>query len=91
MPTISDFTFLEVTNAQYIDNYKLSVLFNEGTKKSIDFYEILFVKDYPAFRPLKNIEIFKNFTVTDTLEWDNGKIDIAPEAIFELGKTEYPN
>jgi hypothetical protein len=83
--------FLEVITAQHIENYKLSVLFNEGTNKTIDFYEILFVKDYPAFRRLKDIEIFKNFKVTDTLEWDNGQIDIAPEAIFELGETEYPN
>ena len=26
------------------------------------------------------------FTVTDTIEWENGRIDIAPEYIYEHGK-----
>lgn len=83
--------FTEVTRAEYLSEYKISVLFNDGVKKTIDFRSILFENDYPAFRPLKNIEIFRNFKVTDTLEWDNGNIDIAPEAIYELGEIEYAN
>ncbi|MEI6754422.1 MAG: DUF2442 domain-containing protein [Paludibacter sp.] len=80
--------FTEVTHADYIGDYKVSVLFNDGVKKSIDFYNLLFVRDYPVFRPLKNIDVFKNFKVTDTLEWENGTIDIAPETIYELGVFE---
>ena len=80
--------FTEVTNADYISDYKVSVLFNDGVKKIIDFYEILFLNDYPAFRPLKDIEVFKKFTITDTLEWDKGNIDIAPEAMYEMGEIE---
>jgi len=80
--------FTEVTHADYIGDYKVSVLFNDGVKKSIDFYSLLFVRDYPVFRPLKNIDVFKNFKVTDTLEWENGTIDIAPETIYELGVLE---
>ncbi len=83
--------FTEVTHADYIGDYKVSVLFNDGVKKTVDFYSILFENDYPAFRPLKNLDVFKNFKVTDTLEWDNGNIDIAPETIYDLGKTEYSN
>ena len=83
--------FTEVTRAEYLSEYKISVLFNDGVKKTIDFRSILFENDYPAFRPLKNIEIFRNFIVTDTLEWDDGNIDIAPEAIYELGEIEYAN
>ena len=30
-----------------------------------------------------------NFKVTDTLEWENGSIDIAPETIYELGVYGY--
>jgi hypothetical protein len=80
--------FTEVTNAIYIGDYKVSVMFNDGVKKTVDFYTILFDNDYPAFRPLKNIEVFKEFKVTDTLEWDNGNIDIAPETIYDLGVIE---
>ena len=83
--------FTEVTYANYISDYKVSVLFNDGVTKTIDFYSLLFENDYPAFRPLKNIEVFRNFKVTDTLEWEDGNIDIAPETIYELGEIEYPN
>ena len=83
--------FTEVTRADYIGDYKVSVLFNDGVKKTMDFYNILFVNDYPAFRPLKNLEVFMNFKVTDTLEWENGSIDIAPETIYELGSTDPSN
>lgn len=81
--------FTEVTKADYIGDYKVRVLFNDGVKKTVDFYNILFNNDYPAFKPLKNIEVFKNFKVTDTIEWDNGNIDIAPETIYDLGETEH--
>ena len=78
--------FTEVISAEYIGDYKVSVLFNDGVRKIIDFHEILFSHDYPAFRPLKNLEVFRKFIVTDTLEWDNGNIDIAPETMYEMGE-----
>ncbi|MDD4967901.1 MAG: DUF2442 domain-containing protein [Paludibacter sp.] len=83
--------FTEVTKAEYIGNYKVSVLFNDGVTKIIDFYSILFLHDYPAFITLKDIEVFKKFKVTDTLEWDNGNIDIAPETLYEMGETVNAN
>ena len=79
--------FTEIVSAEYLGGYKLSVLFNDGVKKEVDFYGILFENDYPVFRQLKDIEKFIQFNVTDTLEWDNGNIDIAPETVYEFGKT----
>jgi hypothetical protein len=83
--------FTEVIKAEYIGDYKVSVLFNDGVRKIIDFNSILFFHDYPAFLPLKNLEIFKKFKVTDTLEWDNGNIDIAPETLYEMGEVVNAN
>ena len=43
----------------------------------------------PATQPLPPLgeeSRFKAFTVTDTIEWENGRIDIAPEYIYEHGK-----
>ena len=45
-------------------------------------------RQYPVFRPLQDLRLFQDFVVTDTLEWDNGKIDIAPEYIYEHGMPE---
>ena len=45
----------------------------------------------PFFDPLKDVELLKNFRLTDTLEWMDGKIDIAPEYLYEHGVIAYPN
>ena len=49
-----------------------------------DFTDV--IARYPAFAPLVETSRFKAFTITDTLEWENGCIDIAPEYIYEHGK-----
>ena len=74
--------FTEVVQANYVD--RIAVLFNDGVKKIVDFTNLL-KRNMPVFKPLENIDLFKKFTVTDTLEWDNGNIDIAPEYLYENG------
>lgn len=76
--------FTEVVQANYVDGYRIAVLFNDGGKKIVDFTNLL-KRNMPVFKPLENIDLFKKFTVTDTLEWDNGNIDIAPEYLYENG------
>lgn len=73
----------EVLSATYLDGYRILVRFNDGIRKVVDFSNI--VKCYPVFKPLGDLTLFKQFKVTDTLEWDNGKIDIAPEYLYENG------
>ena len=76
--------FTEVVQANYVDGYRIAVLFNDGVKKIVDFTNLL-KRNMPVFKPLENIDLFKKFTVTDSLEWDNGNIDIAPEYLYENG------
>ena len=76
--------FLEITHAEYLSGYTMKVTFNNGECRTFDFTDI--IKRYPAFAPLSNTNCFKVFTVTDTIEWDNGRIDIAPEYIYEHGE-----
>ena len=73
----------EVLDATYLDGYRILVKFNDGIKKVVDLANV--IKQYPVFKPLKDMTLFKQFTVTDTLEWDNGKIDIAPEYLYDNG------
>lgn len=80
--------FIEITHAEYIGGYKMRVHFNNGDCKVVDFYDILFTKNYPVFKPLREINHFREFTVTDTIEWENGTIDIAPETVYEMGVNE---
>ncbi|MBQ9641398.1 MAG: DUF2442 domain-containing protein [Bacteroidaceae bacterium] len=73
----------EVLSANYIDHYRLNVLFTDGIRRIMDFLPL--IRKYPVYAPLKDVNVFKNFVVTDTLEWNDGAIDIAPEYIYEHG------
>lgn len=73
--------FLHVTEARYLDAFRIEVAFNDGKKGVADLSEAL--KD-PVFEPLKNPEQFMQFQVDPDLEtivWANGA-DLAPEYIY---------
>ena len=94
MPEISNFTdmnenymdnntdeLLWVTKAEYADGHKLLLSFNNQVTKCVDLKDCLHGE---IFEPLRDVEKFKNFTLSDwTIEWDNGA-DFAPEFLFGL-------
>jgi len=70
-----------IQDAKYVEGYKLALTFNDGVKKIVDLKEHLYGE---VFEPLKNIDNFRNFIVSDwTIEWKNGA-DIAPEFLYKL-------
>ncbi len=72
---------LHVTNAKYIEDYKIKVSFNDGRNGVADLTDALHGS---MFEALKNISEFANFEVDDELEtivWANGA-DLAPEYIY---------
>lgn len=73
----------EVRQAEYLDGYRIMVSFNDGVRRIVDFTNL--INRFPVFKALGDLNVFKKFRVTDTLEWDNGKIDIAPEYLYENG------
>lgn len=76
--------FLEITEAKYLNDFRMLVSFNNGESRLFDFASI--VDKYPVFAPLKDKNTLRQFHISDTLEWCNGTIDIAPEYIFEHGE-----
>lgn len=73
----------EVIKAEYLDGYRIMVSFNDGVRRIVDFADL--INRFPVFKALVDIDVFKQFHVTDTLEWKNGDIDIAPEYLYENG------
>ncbi len=68
-----------VTDATYVGGYKIALTFNDGLRKVVDMENYHFTG---IFEPLKNIENFKKFHLSDwSVEWSNG-IDIAPETLY---------
>ncbi|HFU76860.1 MAG TPA: DUF2442 domain-containing protein [Arcobacter sp.] len=73
---------LNITKAQYIEEFKVKVWFNDGLEKIVDLKNYINSKKHPFFQPLKEVEEFKKFQVNKTLIWDNGA-DIAPEYLHD--------
>ena len=73
--------FLRVTEARYLDAYRIEVAFNNGKKGIADLVDAL---KGPVFESLKNTQAFARFKVDEELEtiaWENGA-DLAPEYIY---------
>lgn len=75
--------FLEILNAEYLGDYRICLVFNNGKSKTVDLSDKLIGK---VFEPLKDKNFFRNFSIKfNTIEWSNGA-DFAPEYLYEIGK-----
>ena len=73
--------FIEIIKAEYLDNYRIKLWFNDGKVKIVDLADSL---NGLVFEPLRELEFFKNFTIKfNTIEWENGA-DFAPEYLYEI-------
>lgn len=75
-----------VTEAHYIENYKIRVKFNDDTEGIINFKPIIKEDSRKIISELEKKEVFKDFSVElDTISWKNG-VDFAPEYLYQLLK-----
>ena len=71
---------IKVNSIKVVAELCLLVTFSNGEKRIFDAKELL---KYPAYEKLKDNNIFKNAYVENgIIVWDNGKIDIAPETVY---------
>lgn len=78
--------FLEITQASYINDYKLSLKFNDGAEMTVDLENEL---NGSVFNPLKDKSKFRKFSIVfNTIEWENGA-DFAPEYLYELALSQH--
>ena len=74
---------LRITSAVYLRDYKIRVRFNDGEDRVFDFLPV--IQKYTVFKVLEDMDLLRSFILTDTLEWNNGELDIAPEYIYQNG------
>lgn len=71
---------IKVQEIKIIAELCLLVTFSNGEKRIFDAKQLL---KYPVYEKLSDYEIFKKgYIEHGTIVWDNGKIDIAPEALY---------
>lgn len=74
-----------IKKVEYIDRYRLKILFNNRQTKIVDLEKML-GKAKNMLLPLKDIEYFKQVETDGiTLCWPNG-VDLCPDVLFEMGK-----
>ena len=74
---------LQVEEADYLNEYKLHIKFNDGTEGNVDLKDTIFNDNRKIFKQLRKVDKFKNFHIAlNTVCWFND-LDLAPEYIKE--------
>ena len=74
---------LKVKDVEYLDNYRLALVFSDGVKKEVDLEPYL---NGEVFGPLRDKSLFIQYGLTPTtIEWANGA-DFAPEFLYSIGE-----
>lgn len=77
----------KVKNAEYLRDYKILLTFEDKQKKIVDFEKALDNFEGPIFRPLRDVEYFKNFKINiGTLVWPNDA-DVSPDYLYQVGNS----
>ena len=73
--------FFEIKEANYIEEYKIRLRFEDGSTGIADLSE--YPNQNNVFRSFLDIDYFKKFRIEyGTLAWGEGEIDIAPESLY---------
>ena len=73
----------DITRAEYVEGYKLKIMFEDNKQGIVDFSG--YIAKGGVFSKFSDIDFFKNFSVSDelgTIVWNN-EIDIAPETLYK--------
>jgi hypothetical protein len=73
---------VRVVNAEFENDYKVNVEFNDGAKGTINFKKILEDDHRAIIRELLDKDLFKTMKINlNTLCWDN-EVDFAPDYLY---------
>lgn len=81
---------MRVLKVDYVNKYKVKLLFSDKKEKIVDIEPII-NKGRKIFQPLKDIDYFKKVSLDDDVSpssicWPNGA-DICPDVLYEMGKS----
>lgn len=72
-----------IKQATYLADYRIKVLFDDGTTRDIDLYGFLSKSRLPIIRQYLDLDKFRQFRVEDgTLAWGDNEFDLNPINIY---------
>jgi hypothetical protein len=79
---------IAISKAKQVDDYQIELVFNNNKKGVVDLKNTIFTDTRDIFKELKDLNKFKKFKIEfDTLSWENG-LDLAPEFLYDLLKSD---
>lgn len=73
-----------INNASYLGDYRLLLHFSNGEERIYDAEG--YISTHPLFSSLKDTQLFRHFQLDGwTVSWLDGKLDIAPEFLYDAG------
>ena len=77
---------ISIKKAKYIDDYKISLLFNDGKSNIVDFKDFILKSQHPDIKKYKDINLFKNFNITyGELEWNDYELAFPIYDLYNKG------
>lgn len=74
---------IEIIKAEYKNDYKISIEFNDGKSGIVDLEGELWGHIFEPLKDKQKFKLFKVSPISNTIEWNNGA-DIAPEYLYNL-------
>lgn len=79
---------LKIVHAEYLDAYKIKLIFNTGFEAQVDLESKIFNDHRAIFKPLRELAFFRSFSLDRwTIRWPN-QLDLAPEFLDQLAKQQ---
>ena len=73
-----------IVSVRNLGNYNLLILFSNHQERIVDCKNLL---KFEIFEELKDINVFNSYKLDGiTLTWLDGKLDIAPEYLYDISK-----
>ncbi len=80
----TEIDLIEVVSAQYIGDYVIRLIFNDGIKRLVDFRTFLENSAHPSIRKYWDESKFKNFQIVDgNLNWNDYEMIFPLEDLYE--------
>ena len=73
-----------IVSVRNLGNYNLLILFSNHKERIVDCKKLL---QFEIFEELKDINVFNSYKLDGTtLTWMDGKLDIAPEYLYDISR-----
>ena len=75
---------INITDVRYIDGYRLRIVFNDGTRKTINFEQFLKNAKHPDIQKYIDLAEFKNYSIIDgNLDWNDFELCFPNHELYQ--------